>query len=239
MARALFGVPAQPPPPPPRVSPWEALTALATLALALTALVQGSQARFWGLLALAALAAVVRFSGPLLIMVKRRLANRHDEQVAHFALADLQNFANQFGELVSQDRNDTLQQTLQTAFQGPSTAARPRIPSAHWFGSILSELVARMESDAPDLAHFVRAHAEFWTLVSAYSDLCLEPVFQSILPDARAALTSSGRSALEAFRERYVGFRDAYMRFSKDTAAQLKVQRFHPVHVYRPEPFTA
>ncbi len=239
MTKVLFGVPSQPEPPH-RSTAWEALTSLATVALALAALVQGQQARFWGLLALAALAIVVRFSSPVLAAVRKWLATRHDERVARSALSGLQDLVARFGELVNQSRNDTLQQALQTVFQAqPATITRLHIPSVHWFGSIASELLARMQIDPPDLTHFVRAHAEFWTLVSAYSDQCLQPVYQSMLQDFRQALTPAGRSALEAFRERYVNFSDAFMKFSKDTAAQLKVQRFHPVHLYRPEPITA
>ncbi len=57
--------------------------------------------------------------------------------------------------------------------------------------------------------------------------------------DIRQALTPAGRSALEAFRERYVSFSDGFMKFSQDTAAQLKVLRFHAAQLYRPEPLTA
>lgn len=236
--RAQFGLPPHADPPR-RPAVWDVLTGLVPVALAIVALFQGEDERFWGLLALAALGISISLYRPALEATKRWLANRHDERLARRALQGLEDFVARFGELVGPDRNDTLQATLQSAFQSVALPQQLRIPSVHWFNTLVGELRERLRNDPSDLAHFVRAHGEFYTIVSAYSNQCIEPIYQSMPQDVRQILTPASRSALEAFRERYVGFRDGFVKYSNDTAGAMRAPRFHPAFVYRPQPVTA
>lgn len=239
--QALFGGGQPSSPTPQRPSIWDVLTSLGTLGLAIAALSQSQQYRFWGLLGLAAFALVIRFYQPMAALMSRRRAKYHDNGVAQDALHGLLDMVTRFGELVDNSKGgETLHRALQNA--PPDQRLLDRLigsSSGHWLASMTAELAARVHGDSRDITHFARAHTEFVTLINAYADQCLYPVYQSMPPDLRAQLTPYTRQAIEGFRERYVGFTDAFTKFSKDTASNLSEPRFHPAVPYRPPPFQA
>jgi hypothetical protein len=223
----------EPPQPDPsqRSAIWDVVTVLVTIGLAVLANVKG--ASYWAFFALAALVVAVRIAGPTFHAVRHWWQRRQDERVARRSFANLQKFADLFARLINTSNTDTLQAALQKALERQQQALH--IPTNHWFESWSMHLGKRLTEDRQDLPHLLRALDEFYSLVSAYSTECVQPVFQSMSADVGQLLTAGGRAALESFRERYVAFLDRYIEYTRDLAASMKEPRFQPVSVFRPE----
>jgi hypothetical protein len=216
-----------------RPTALEVVASLAPVVLAIFAQLQGQQERFWGLMALAFLSVSLVVYRPVSAWLRRQSHKRHNERMARREFPRLKQFAVRFAELIDPNRDDT----LSSLWRGGG--ANFNIPSSHWFGSLVSHLSTRLDTDQGDFTHLTLALDEFHTLLSAYADQCLSPIFQNLTPDAKATLSPELRSGLESFRERYVKFRDDYEEYTKEIVRSVKGIMLQPLYLFRPKPIAA
>jgi len=231
-------------PPKPRATQSTAIQALAGLAqvvVAVVAYLQLNTPRAWWILALGAALLTLTFGGPLVRWIGAFWRRRHDARAARRALPELRSLVRSFGNLVDTNASDILQAGLQKAFRNNhGMIGRVHVPSAHLFNEMLHNLTVRLDADPTDVAHLLRALAEFYTVVSSHSTQCIQPVFHSMPKEARELLTPDARSVLNSYRERYVAFHAEFASFTEDLGATLRAARLPATYyVFRPNALTA
>ncbi len=221
----------------PQFNVIQALAGLAQVIVAVVAYAQLNTPRAWWILALGAALLALTFGGPIVRRVRDRRLRRLDDHLARRVLPELRSLVNTFGKLVSPQNNDTLQTGLQEAFKNyHGMLERLHVPSVHVFDEMLHNVRVRLDEEPADAAHMLRALTEFYTVISAHSAQCMQPVFRSMPKDARDLLTPDGRGPLNSYRERYVAFQAAFAKFTEDLGESLRASRLHATYyVFRPD----
>ncbi len=161
--------------------------------------------------------------------VLRRRRRRHDDAIARRAVPELERLVRRFREIVDEDRNDTLHAVLLGGLQNNQAAlVRLKIPSGHWFRSFIDELLTRLWDKPAGLNYLLRAAGEFHTIVHAYGNQCLSPIFEQLPPEDRQLLAGACGRSLEAFRQRYMNFRTDYEKYV--TAVLSELHATPPLH---------
>lgn len=198
------------------------LKALGPLALAVVAALQQRGVQFWALFALALVAFAIALAGPARHAAARRQRQRHDDLVARAAVPELRLLVRRFQELVDGSRNDTLEAIVRGGLQTHvAVLERIKMPSDHWLSAFAGQLHDRLRDQPTGLGYLMRATQEFHAIVHAYGDQCLQPIFKSLPPADRQVLLEACGRQLEAFRQRYMSFRDDYEKYVKSVLSQL------------------
>ena len=154
--------------------------------------------------------------------VIRRRRRRHDDAIARRAVPELERLVGRFRRIVDEDHNDTLHAILQGGLHSNVAAfQRLKVPSGHWFRSFTDELLDRLRDKPTGLNYLLRAAGEFHTLVHAYGNQCLSPIFEQLPPEARQLLVTTCGRPLEAFRQRYMSFRTDYEQYVTTVLSEM------------------
>jgi hypothetical protein len=211
-----------PVPPSPKSQALEYVKALGPIAVAVVAAFQQHGAPFWALFGFAVLGFGVALYEPLRRAVLRRRRRRHDDAGARRAVPELERLVRRFREIVDGDRNDTLHTIIMSGLQNNQAAlVRLMIPSGHWFRSFVDELLIRLRDKPTGLNYLLRAAGEFHTIVHAYGNQCLSPIFEQLPVEDRQLLVSACGRPLEAFRQRYMNFRTDYEKYVNAVLSDL------------------
>lgn len=221
----------------PQFSVVQALAGLAQVIIAIAAYLQLNTPRAWWILGLGGALLGVTFGRPVVRWVRQRWRRRHDDRVARRGVLELRSLVRTFGKLVSPSTSDTLQAQLQEAFKNHhEMLQRLCVPSVHVFDEMLHNVNVRLDEEPTDTDHMLRALAELYTVVSAHSAACIQPVFRSMPKDARDLLSPEERGTLNSYRERYVAFHAAFTKFIEDLDPSLRAARLHQTYyVFRPD----
>jgi hypothetical protein len=73
-----------------------------------------------------------------------------------------------------------------------------------------------------DLHHLLRSASEFHTIVNAYDDTTLRPIFSDLRAEERQLVILACGSKVEAFRQRYMTLRNDYERFVRVLTGELR-----------------
>jgi hypothetical protein len=234
-------------PPKPRMRTGEVIQAAAGLAnvvIAVVAYLQLNTPRAWWILALGVGLLALAFGGPLVRWLGGWWRRKQDDRTARRVLPELRSLTRSMAKLVDPGASNTLQAGLQEAFKiyDPAIGTtgqmleRLHVPSVHLFDEMLAHVGARLDVEPSDMGHVLRTLAEFYTVISAHSTQCIQPVFRSMPKDARDVLTPEARGVLNSYRERYVAFHAAFIKFTEDLGASLRASRLHSqYYVFRPD----
>jgi hypothetical protein len=229
---------------PPRASKTstaiEALTGIAQVAIAVAAWLQLQTSRASWILGLGVAWLVLAFRRPIAGWIKQQRRRAHDDAIARRAVPELRLLIRRFGEFVDEgNRSDTLRAIIQNGLQNDqANLQRLLVPGGHWLRSLVLELLDRLRDTPVGLNYLVRAGAEFYTIVSAYGDQCLLPIFERLQPGDRQLMIGACGRQLEAFRQRYMGFRDDYEKYVRAVLSNLHATPpLHPI-LPRTEPLS-
>jgi len=209
-------------PPSPKSQALEYVKALGPIAVAVIAAFQQHGAPFWALFGFAVLTFGVALYGPARQGFLRRKRRLRDDAVARRAVPEFERLVQRFREIVDGDRNDTLYAILVDGLQSNQAAlVRVRIPTGHWFRSLIDELLSRLRDKPTGLNYLLRAAGEFHTIAHAYGNQCLSPIFDQLPSEDRQLLVTACGRSLEAFRQRYMSFRTDYEKYVTTVLSEL------------------
>ncbi len=239
--KALFtpGGAAAPEPPPKATTVLDLVTRVALpVTLAIIGSLQTQRDRFWALLGLAAVAFLAGLWKPATSAITRRRHRRHDEGVARRAIPHLGRLVRRFGELVSSGQVNTLEYILQQQIgtRDATAVAKLRLPPERLVDGWYYYLSVRLSAAPPTLATLQQAISEFITLLTDYLIYHVQPVFEQMPPEIRAALSPTARSELQRFRERVARLCDDCEAFLRETEESLTTVRLPARHLAVPKP---
>jgi hypothetical protein len=236
----MIGVRQPKSPTPPTASALDYIKALGPIALGVLAALQQRGPQFWALFALAVVAFGVAFASPVRNLWRKRLHRTRDRRTARAATPELRRLVRRFAEFVDESRTDTVRAVIYDGLRNNYTAfERLQIRPAHWFSALVRELQVRDAQDSLDLERLARAVGEFHTLIVAYCDQCVQPIFEQLPREDRQLLVGACGPALESFRERYVAFRDDYEQYVQRLAHGLHAPPLLPANLPRPKPLAS
>jgi len=143
-----------------------------------------------------------------------------------------------FGELVSSGQIDSLESIVQQHIgtRDATALAKLRLPPERLVENAYYYLNLRLGAAAPTLATLQQAVAEFNTLLTDYLLHYVQPVFQDMPAEMRAALSPKARSELEGFRQRLARLCDDCEAFLRETEESLRTVGLPPRHLAVPKP---
>jgi hypothetical protein len=221
-------------------SPIDFLTsALLPIALAVLATMQTDVARFWGFLGLAVVAVSLRFYKTLVGTAREALRRRKERRFVDNSQPHLCHLVARFGEFVDSRNSNTIQEIVRREVCENNTSkveqlgiARDQIFHDTWYF-----LNRRVQTNEGSVLSFLISFEEFLSLVNNYVRHCLEPVFERMPASTRSELRPESRVELEAFRERFVSFRDRVEDFSREVSQSLSDAPNKP-YIARPKPLS-
>ncbi len=222
-------------------STFDLLTKLGLPGLSIVALIvaelKDQRSLMWALLGLTILLVAVGFWHPLKARTQHLISRRSDERRARRAYPRLKRFVQRFNEFVSAQQGDNLNNVVRDAM-GSDGAKIDKLHLApiSIFDTNCHYLRARLETERQRLDQILCTLDEFSNLVSLFNNHCVSLVFDRFPADLRASLTDSGKSTLEAFRERFSQFLHEYSEYLKHLDESFSQRRITVLGFPRPKP---
>ncbi|MGD0325771.1 MAG: hypothetical protein ABSD45_18745 [Terriglobia bacterium] len=246
---------------PPKLTIFDYVTKLILPVLALVAVIltrsQKQTALAWGLLGFAFLSLLAAFYPQIASFVKEQARSRRDERIAKRAFPELRKLIYRFGEFVGSN-SDTLHYIFQSEVCGNNpymVTTRLGLPSLDIFQGFWATVRDQAASEKPNLASFRGTASAFNMLVALYNNHCMYVVFERLPQELWAQvsglpkqveeqvdwermgrrppgqLADSARRSLEACRERFNAFLDAYENFLGSLDERL-TERHSPIRKF-------
>jgi hypothetical protein len=155
-------------------------------------------------------------------------------------LPQLKGLVRMFSNLVDPNADNTLYALLRKAFENVAGVMdRLHVPSPHVFSEMVGNVQQRLADEPDSMTQVFRALDEFYTVVSAHSNEWIAPLFRSMPNDVREMLKPDSRTAINSYRERYVGFHGEFLKFIDDlTASMHDGHLYRAFYVFRPDALT-
>ncbi len=187
---------------------------------------------------MAAVAFVVGLWKPATSAITRRWHRWRDERVARRSVPRLRRLVRRFGELVSSGQVNTLEYILQQQIgtRDATAVAKLHLPPERLVDGWYYYLNLRLTVAPPTLATLREAVGEFITLLTDYLIYHVQPVFEHMPPEIRAALSPAARGELQRFRERVARLCDDCEAFLRETEESLTTVGLPPRHFAVPKP---
>jgi len=205
----------------PKRKPFDVFTQLALpsllVAATIVSVIRDQRSLAWALVWALVLSLVVSYYAAVASWAKTGLQRYGDKRIARRAFPELRNLVEQFGELVSRQRGDTLHYIAQSDLCGgyPDRFSKLAMPNIDLFGGFLYNLRERAANQKPTPADLKATNSELGTLVISYNNYCMNAIFELLPQELRSQLTDKAKSNLEACRERFVAFLDDYSKYLK------------------------
>lgn len=187
-----------------------------SLASVILAQFQRQQARFWAVIGVGALAALVGFYRSLITGVRALLRKAHNAKVVRKNRKELRRLSREAGVFLdtSVSRLDTLQGILQEVSQRHTELVlASRTPNAGIFHEHWYYLDARIRADRLSASRFHDAAEELLSLLRSYTTFSVLPVFHMFAAEFREVLSDGEKSRMNGFQQQYVNFLRAYISF--------------------------
>lgn len=223
----------------PKPAAFDILTrAVLPIALVAFAQQQEQQVRFWALIVLAFLTAVIGFYHVGTRQIRNWANELHDRHLVKMTFPKFRRFVHRLGDLLDTNRDDTLEYVVRDRLfrNTPARLEELRMVPLQLFNGIWFDLNSRVENQKPSLDNLVQSVAECRNLINLYNRYCVDPVFERFPKELRELLTEEAKSGLESFREKFVSFLEDYDEFAKDLEESLRTVRLRTYSVARPKP---
>ncbi len=235
-----MGTPQQEPPRKPTI--FEVLSTLIvpglSLVAAIVALQRDQRIIAWVLLGVLLLSFAVGFYPLVKTPFQEYLSEMRDEKLARKAFPEFRKFVRDFEQFVSPRAGETLHVIVQSEVCGSNTTNYDRfgLPPVRLFHDWWRHLSPRVGGKRVSLPDFERFVLEFNDLISDFSSDCVRRIFGQFPDDLRPSLNDRAKGSLEAFRERFVRFLDAYRDYLKGLEESLRKPRIQARYFERPKP---
>jgi len=182
---------------------------------------------------------VVAGFGPWLYSRSRKAWDRgRDGSLADDYTERIRSLAAQFGDFIASNRTDTLHAILQNEIFSHDSGAyqKVRLPSRELYEPFWRNLTFRCKRPARSLEDFAANVRELSTLVTSFHNNVVLQLFNYSDNNFRAALGERNRSDLNAFRERYMLFANAYNEFGRASRGKFKTVQLDVYELTHPKP---
>ena len=224
---------------PPKPTAFDILTR-AVLPIALVAFAQQQEqpVRFWALIALAFLIAMIGFYHIGVKQIRKWVNKLHDRRFAEKTFPRFRRLVQRLGELLDTTRIDTLEYIARERLCRSNTARFEELQMVplDLFGGFWRDLDSRVEKQQPNLGNLMQSTSELHNLVSSYNRHCVGPVFDGFPEKMRELLTDEAKSVLESFRERFVRFLEDFDEYTNDLQGSLRTVFVQSYYINRPRP---
>jgi hypothetical protein len=200
---------------------------------------QRQQSRFWGVISVGALTALVGLYRPLSIRVRKLTLSAHNAKAVRRNRKELCRLSRQAGVFLdtSFSRNDILPGILQDISQRhPELVVASRIPNPGIFHEHWHYLDARIRANGLGANGFHDDAEELLSLLRSYTTFSVLPVFRMFAAEYREALSDSEKSKMNAFQQQYITFLGTYSGFLNRLNDEFhSMPEFHS-EMAKPEP---